>query len=1504
MSLCLRAESPHPQINGPRLSYLDTNYGLDQDTINDIHVDQEGFVWIATEEGLNRFDGVKVLPVLGKNSVLNANSVFQIFEHSNGLLYLSTVSNGVVSLHKYTHEVKTVMAIASAVNQQWLQYANDILETADGNLLVALNESIYLHNVTTQENTLLFDLSRKDKELGNDIRAVYLFKNLLLVGTETTLIAHDIENNITVDLYATLDFKREQKNVKYLQSFDGKTLLVGSVEGLYHYSLGEIEKVVSDGWLLETPTLINADRNIWDMVKADDDSAYVATDIGVYRLNLQSFSFDYLFQPRKNLEVLSELDIINITLDPHNNVWMGTRTSGAMYWSPSSLLFTNVYNSVFNERQNRLSHNVIRYAHQYDANTVYLATANGLNKYDLETGEINPYVSSEKGSSQYTESDIYKIASVDRNFLWLSTGGGMRKFDVSTHKYVSFENMNERIQNLFNQFVYGFEFVNEYELWLISGDGIYLIDMLSQDVKQIDLGDSGLPLLGVNRFLGFDTRSNSVIISASKSVWAINRDSQVVSKLHGIDENISQWVYSGNWVRAKDNSVWVSYPSHGMYKLDGITFKVLEEYNTNQYLPTNLMYGLMFDGQNNLWFSSNSGIHVLNPSSNQVESLGFVNGLASSEFNLSANITLVDGRMIYGGNLGFTLFDPANLLGMLKNVKSSTTITEIDVSTRDLTLPFNSLNGLSLELAHDDIGLSVYFSSLTFDILARTRYQYRIISGGETISYPSIETNKIFIPMLAPGKHRIEIFQANSTATSGAAILNIKVAYPLYASPLAYFCYFVIICFILSYVYYRQRRVQYIIQDANAQVSVYNKRLKDALVASNANIWEWDSRTDLIRCERIWSDLQINVKYNGDDFKDTMLMSAYIKLVHEADRVQFETQWQEFVQRKIDAFDVTYRVKNKSGKTLYYRDVGSISKVDSTGVLIMGTYTNLTGSLAAQEKLKLFGNAFKHTHDWVLIFNKDKELIAANPSFHRAFARDTSARKSNKRLHHQETLHRAIKQLGTMKAGQQWKTEFSLELSGKQLTLLTDFNAVADKNDASLVDYYLIIATDISEQIKAQKELQKLANYDVLTGLINRTLLLERLKQSIHFAKRHRTQLATLFIDLDGFKPINDSFGHLAGDSVLSEIAGRLRDKFREQDSVARLGGDEFVVVLEEINDAQDVQVIAGEILKLIEQPITIGKQIVSVSGSIGISIYPDDATDAQHLLRNADVAMYAAKKEGKNRYQYFTESMNARVQKNTILQNRIKVAAAQKQFVNYYQAIIDINSGKTVGFEMLLRWFDDGKLVSPAQFIPLAEQIGCIVTMTTDAINNAIDDASHWYNQGFSGYVAINLSAKHFSKRPDYEAILSALNKYKLPTSCLRFEITEGLLVNNDKKTLDYMNEMRALGFKIALDDFGTGYSSLKYINDFPLDMLKIDRSFVQNVVNNKGTESIVQSTLMMTHLLHLDTVAEGIETREQLHYFQNQKCRFGQGFYFTQAIPFEEVGDQLYKNWFESEQ
>ncbi|MGB3727340.1 MAG: EAL domain-containing protein [Glaciecola sp.] len=1501
--LCLVSLSTYSSdasIKAPRLSYLDTNDGLDQDTVEAIHIDSSGFIWIGTGEGLNRFDGVKVLKIHGQNNILSSTPVYNIFEHSSGMFYISTADEGIVKFNPITRETVSVLSPSMHTASDWLQYSEDMVELTSGELLIAMSESVYLFDHVTNQATLLYSLLPEQLDEGDSIRSIYAHDNLIFIGSSAGLRILDRSSEQVFRLMGEQHFMLDQTNVKELLSVDNQRLFVGTVQGLYAFNLGEIESFVNKAWDKPEPEVIEPNRNIWDVVEIKNNLFFIGTDIGLYKYDAVTGHFEYLFEPTKNVEVLSNKDISNLAIDENGNVWFGTVSSGAVLWSPKSLLFDNIYNSVFTSENNLLSHNAVWALYQYSPQALFIGTSNGLNKYNLQSKNISQYLVNNAPKTDYTESEILKIASTDRGFLWLVTGSGLRYFDVNSGEMVPLPVSTDAANELLNQWTYSTEFDETNRLWILIENGIYVLDLDTENITQVDLKQAGLSINNVWYLLGVDKLTNSMLVSASSELWGIDLDTFEIRLLHSIkNETRNKAIHVDSFLRSNNNTdAWISYPGVGLYRLDGTSFEILEKFSTDNLLPTNVVYSLNEDKDGDIWFSSHSGIHSLDISSNYVSSFGVLNGLASSEFNQSAAYKLSDRRFAYGTNVGVSLFDPRKLKATAQSPNRELLFTEATLSNRSLITPLNGLNNITLALHHDDSGLTLHYSDMAFDTHTQKRYNYRIISGNETTTYPGLNTNKIILANLSPGTHEIQIYKTMDTQARNMASITLKVAYPPFASPIAYLLYAFIVSTAGIIFYIRRLKVKALITQADQQVKTYNKRLTEALIASNADIWEWSSVTDLMHGARIEKELHETGNSSCVKFDD------YLDKIHEEDRDKYHNAWLRFTRatnsHTDDTFDVTYRVVSKSNKTLWYRDIGSIAVLPNGGFEVKGTYTNLTDRVVEQEKLKLFGNAFKHTRDWVLIFDKNKQLVATNPAFKRAFSVDLKGNSQEHLLNqHQEVLYRTTKKLTSMKAGERWKTEFTIDVNGKRVNLLTDFNAVADEKQSDTVDYYLLIATDISEQINAQQELQKLANYDVLTGLVNRTLLLERLNQSINFAVRHQHKLAVLFIDLDGFKPINDSFGHVAGDAVLIEIGKRLRSQFRQQDSVARIGGDEFVVVLEEVSNLQSVGTVVSDLLASIEPAIVIDKHSVSVSASIGIAIYPSDGVDAEHLLTNADIAMYNAKEQGKNRYQYYTEEMNERVQENIILQNRVKVAAQGRAFVNFYQPIVDLHTNTTAGMELLLRWLDKGQHIPPDVFIPVTEQVGYIVDVTMHAIQNAINDLATWYQNGFKGYVAVNLSAKHFATRPQFEVIQQWLQEHDLPTSCLRFEITESLLIDNDEHTLAYMHEMQALGFKIALDDFGTGYSSLKYLKDFPLDALKIDRSFVKDMTHDKGTESIVQSTLFMTRLLSLDTVAEGVETQQQLDYFKQNGCRFVQGFLYAKPMPVEQMSKLLSKQW-----
>jgi diguanylate cyclase (GGDEF)-like protein/PAS domain S-box-containing protein len=420
-------------------------------------------------------------------------------------------------------------------------------------------------------------------------------------------------------------------------------------------------------------------------------------------------------------------------------------------------------------------------------------------------------------------------------------------------------------------------------------------------------------------------------------------------------------------------------------------------------------------------------------------------------------------------------------------------------------------------------------------------------------------------------------------------------------------------------------------------------------------------------------------------------------------------------------------------------------------------------------------------------------------------------------------------------------------------------------------------------------ELSHLAQHDFLTDLPNRVLLNDRIKQSIGSAARYHKQMAVMFVDLDHFKKINDTYGHATGDKLLQSVAGRIVSCVRRSDTVSRQGGDEFIVLLSEVSHAEDSVFIARKILGALSAPYSIDQKHLCMSGSIGVSTFPDDGQDAETLIHKADTALYDAKKLGRNNYQFFRADMQARVLEWQSLEGSLRNAVGRNEFLLHYQPKVDLKSAEISGVEALLRWkHPERGLIQPLQFVPIAEESGLIVPIGKWVLLEACRQARAWIDAGLPPVrMAVNVSAVQFMDEDFLENVRDALRATKIDASNLELELTETVLMQDADSAMETLHALKAIGVQLAVDDFGTGYSSFSYLRKFPLDALKVDRSFINEISAGTDNAAILSALINIGRSLKHRVVAEGIETLEQLDYLRRHDCSEGQGYYFSYPVP-----------------
>jgi diguanylate cyclase (GGDEF)-like protein len=431
------------------------------------------------------------------------------------------------------------------------------------------------------------------------------------------------------------------------------------------------------------------------------------------------------------------------------------------------------------------------------------------------------------------------------------------------------------------------------------------------------------------------------------------------------------------------------------------------------------------------------------------------------------------------------------------------------------------------------------------------------------------------------------------------------------------------------------------------------------------------------------------------------------------------------------------------------------------------------------------------------------------------------------------------------------------------------------------------------EKHKADERIEYLASHDGLTDLPNRELFNGLLRHTIDAARRNARQFALLFIDLDRFKIINDSLGHDAGDLLLVEVARRLCGALRASDVVARLGGDEFVVILEETSDRNDIEQIAGHLLSVVGQPMQLSGHECHTTASIGIAVYPENGADAATLTKNADIAMYLAKEDGKNGFRFFSGEIKAQSIERLRLETELRRAVARQQFSLHYQPKVDMESGQITGVEALLRWkHPELGLVSPAQFIPLAEETGLIVPIGRWVMREACAQNMAWQRRGLRPVsMAVNLSPRQFADEQLLHDVDEAIATSGMSPVLLQLEVTESMVMRNVTRAVRVLDAIQSRGIRLAIDDFGTGYSSMSLMKQFPIDTIKIDRSFVRDLPRDSEDQAIAQAIISMGKALGMTVVAEGVETAEQHAFLRDHRCDEIQGFLFSKPLPPREL-------------
>ncbi|ASK67658.1 diguanylate cyclase [Shewanella bicestrii] len=1449
-----------------KFEHIRSEEGLNQNTITSLFMDSAGMLWIGTQDGLHSYNGYNFnLFIHSPNDPksISESYVSDIIQDAHGYIWVGTFSQGINRL-----DLKTGTFERFGVEQGLTDPRVTKLNIVGNTLWIGTQGGLFSLSTRTNRITqvsLGTSIEPQITSLAN-VDNTYLLAGTKASGTFAVtantitrlnvpqdVVAYQIKANSTRAITLALgnqlwhyDLVSQQgqvlwqteHNVPYIKDFiqtpQGQFWVVGPEAGLIQLDR-EGEHVVAAYHKYDTkrPTSIS-ENNMLCLLEDSFGNLWIgASYSGLNKINTRRQYFQHLSEYSTEFPLQSN-NIRSIYRSQDNALWIGTEGAGLKRLAFNHTQYEH-YTSFFANALGLKAQNLnltVRSIVQDQQGTLWFASNYGLGRLS-SSGDFSLLKVSDNQDTSTEANHIRSLALDDHNRLWVATTHSLYRKASENDEFTPISITN--IDNFHpEQNILLTLRVDNTTLWIGSLNGLVKLDMQT----------------GKGEAFYHDPHDKNSIIN--------NRIRDILVTSNG--------------------DIW--FATHGgMSRLSAqADTPIFKDYTREQGLPSDTIYALLEDADHHIWFSSNAGIGKLNPVSGKVINFNEQEGLQALEFNGGVKLKDQDGDLWFGGINGINRFNPKALPD--KRGEARVALTAYKIAGEKHTI-LDLSHPPQIVMNYTDQLVSFEVTSLDFSYTGKNRFSY-YLEGFDNQWHDLPTGNEITFTNIEPGHYVLHVRHSLEYNNEGnyALLVDLSVNAPFYRTQFAYVLYGLLALALLVIIYRWRKQKRQQQQEFETSIRASEERLKLALWASGDGMWDWNIQEQQVY--RTHTDIPVS-QWSSD----TLLHDN----AHPEDRERFKQVLTDHLQGRTPFFEMEYRIEHSPGNWLWILERGKVVETNEQArpLRMTGTTRNITSRKLIENELVLSSQVLNSMNEAVVVAGLDYRIRSVNPAFS-AITGYSERQISDKYLIHlaysrqQRDLFNSIEQ--QLLRHKHWAGEIWIRNKARKAILVwLEINQVIDvKGETS---HFVAVFTDITERKKAEEDLRFLASFDTLTGLPNRTLFQDRLNHAISQAHRSNNIVALLFLDLDRFKHINDSMGHHIGDLLLKAVAHRLQSAVREGDTVARLGGDEFTIILEGVAKTKAATLISEKVLKAFQAPFLLDDKSLTISTSIGISLYPNDAEDVDSLIKFADTAMYHAKALGRNNFQFYTNKLNEMATRHVQLEAGLKQAISRNELSLVYQPKFCLRNGSLTGLEALLRWHHaELGPISPAEFIPLAEETGIINQIGHWVINHACQQLAEWNELGLGDIsMAVNLSARQL-KADIISTIEVALAVSGLPAKALELELTESMIMGNPQESVNILSKLKALGLTIAVDDFGTGYSSLSYLKRFPIDTLKIDREFVRDITNDPDDAAITSAIIALAHSLELNVVAEGVETQEQLNFLALQGCDQVQGFLLSKPL------------------
>ncbi|MBY5992147.1 EAL domain-containing protein [Ferrimonas balearica] len=1434
--LCLLQSVAPARASAIRL--VNAEQGLSNQTVLALAEDQDGLMWIGTEDGLYRLTDRRLRRI-----------------DQQGARYL--------------------------FNESFIQA---LLPLADHRMLVATDSHLYLYDIRVNQvhnlETLLglpeFTTTRRFYQDRHG--------SIWFISEEGALFRLDPE----LTQYDALGQMPPQQHWRQLLRDDRDSLwamsrhqlvrmddqVIGPRENLWPAQLGELRAMAQDGegrlWLASYSGLYQLDTERGEVMPQPAVARAFRDVESDGRGGLWLLGRDDLWhwpqgaaEPRTvslGLDASYRMEsLFALEVDSRGQVWIISSYEGLVGYRHTAPFVTEQINQ---DRYPGLTSEMVWGIHA-DGPRRFLATDGALQWVDLDSGDSG-HISL---PGMRDAGAVFAVVPQGEEALLAATSEGLYRVDLASFQARPFA--EQGLPDLSHRMVFNL-IPDGDSLWIITDKHLYRWWPQRQHSEVFEV--NGEPLYGVRNLAR--TEDGRLWLGGDNLLAYQDPDGPVESVLQQLPAGERKHSISlllpqpggGIWFGSFGRGIWHYDPRWQEFR------DLTDEWQLDCDSP---YFGVALDHR--LVLGCTRNLFVVDPLRHELVGFDQFDGLAVNDLNEGAVLFRPELGLMIGGVRGMVTLDVERMVHEERDERPMIEAMEVHYQDGERQLSLRP-EGESLAVGPDYRLLTLRFASNRQLDFHPKPYRYRLNYNGVKGELIDVfQDDQLTFSGLRPGLYQLELYGIQQGIWSPVpSRVEFVVQQRWWQSEVAMLLGgTLLLMLLLAGLVQRQRQMDRVRQ-VNAQLSQSRQRLHLALSAGRSDTWEWDKASNRFRLD--------NRQRCLGDIEDTQLLEMSEMTIHPDDRLRVWRAWREHYLGLSEHYDIEYRQADHKGRWRWIWAAGkAVDRDERNGQArrVVGIYTDMTAHRRLEEEHGLYAQAIENTSEGVVILDHQLVVQGCNPAAEMILATPRT-RIMGARFQHYWFANQGPQLEAICQGASNWQGEVLLQGSGaNQVPVWLNISPMGD-NARHLVALF----SDITERKRTELELRRLADFDPLTGLPNRSQFNNRLVEAIEQRGALGGPMALMFLDLDRFKHINDTYGHSTGDGLLIEAARRLSGLMGEHELLCRFGGDEFIVLVRRYQDKRDLEVLGQKILSAIAQPFEVEGQVFYVSTSVGVACWPTDADQPETLIRHADLAMYHAKEEGRGRVCFYSQQRNAQATYQLELENALRQALESDRLELHYQPQLDLQNGRVIGVEALLRWYDeDNGPVAPDTFISLAESSGIIVQLDRWALRQACQSFVRW-GLGEGARLSVNVSASHF-RQPDYvEFVSRVLKETGMPANQLCLEITEGVLMKQVSLARGHLRALRRLGVSVAVDDFGTGYSSLAYLSQFAVDALKIDRSFVQDLPGNPTNGAITRSILDLGRNLGLQVVAEGVETVEQEAFLRQQGCLRMQGFLYARPM------------------